>query len=339
MNINNHCVRLNENVRLYFRTRNPMPTFEPSIYSMVSIIDFSISELTIENELEYHAFVILNSDLDQRYLSLNIEYQNCTNETKKIDENLLMTISSTNIAMNDNVEYITFIQNAKVNRMKIMNSIIDIRNNLESIDSIRKKYNKLSKIASKIYVALKNMSYIDSMYQFMLDDFIDCFGKAIKTIFQTSEIAIDVVNDKVQMEKFSKNFSIRIFNLLSYGLYECDRLLLAMNMSFYHEQNFDRLYQDEIDFFSMMTTKMTKTLSEKNPLLWLSDEYWINLMAFKENVSYGKDIVEHFIENDTKWRIWHSSDNPETIDLPVNLMDIRQNKFMVIFLLFLVFLL
>lgn len=331
VNIGNHCIRFNENVHLYFRTRNPMPTFEPPIYSMMSIIDFNTSEMTMEIELEYRAFVILNSNLEQQYRSFYIQYQNCTNEMKKIDENLLMKIASTNIVINDNVKYISLIQNAKENQLKINNVKIDVKNNLENINGHRKKYNKLSKIATKIYVAIKNMSHIDPMYQFMLDDFIDCFEKTIKTIFEMTEIGIDPADDKVRMESFSKNFSNRIYNILSYGLYECDRLLFAMNITFYHEQSFDRLHQDEIDFFAMMTTTMTTTLSEKSPLLWLSEEHWNNLMAFKEYISYGKYIVQQFIENEAKWKIWYLSDNPEIIDLPVNLMDICQSKFMVNF--------
>lgn len=327
VNIGNHTVPFNDDVRLIFRTRNPVPVFEPSVYSMVAIIDFNISELTIEFELKQRAFTILNRNSESQYRSLHSELNSKNIERNEKDEILLTTITTMNIDTID-TQLINNIHEAKENLINLDNCSRNIQDNLKVIRSEYNNYKRFAQIASKIIIAITKLLYINPIYQFVLDDFINCFDASIAHI-QHEKNDFDKTTDyEIRMEIFSKYFSNLILDYLSHRIYECDRLLVALTIVFCLEQSFDRLNLNEIHFFATMDSNEIP-ITTKSPVSWLSDQVWNNIIAFQEQIADGKFIVQDIMENELKWRQWFTSNEPENMDLPVKLTDNRTNKFTV----------
>lgn len=289
---------------------------------MMSIIDFNTSEMTMEIALERRAVGMLSPGLEQEYSAVRGELFNSIDDTASADNSLLATVASANTDVDDNAETVAFVQTAKAKMITAIDASAEARNRLKSLDERRRRqYTAIAAMAARIFGTLSEMSHIDPMYQFSMADSIAIFEQTIQ-----SESAGIEPEDTVQMEKFALNLAKRIYSFIANGILERDRILFGLNIAICLEKSFDRLSQNEIDFFANAMPSNENAIS---PLLWLSDGKWGNLVALQERVAYGRLIAEHFAANETEWKEWCCADNPEAIDLPVHLMAVCQNKFMV----------
>ena len=94
----------------------------------------------------------------------------------------------------------------------------------------RENYRSLARIASKLFFIVNDFAQIDHMYQFALDNYINQFATNIENY-----IAKPSINDSLQekLSDIANRHTEEIFKYACRGLFEKDKLLLAVQMAVY----------------------------------------------------------------------------------------------------------
>ena len=99
---------------------------------------------------------------------------------KKLDDDILRTLSTTKTNLIDDENIIVNLQNSKEVEDKVRQAIENSATQMRKILAARENYRKLAKIASKLFFIINDFALIESMYQFSLDTYIRLFEQTIK---------------------------------------------------------------------------------------------------------------------------------------------------------------
>jgi len=93
------------------------------------------------------------------------------------------------------------------------------------IDEAREHYRLAAARASLLYFILNELNTINPIYQFSLKAFSIVFQKAIEKAEKAEEVRLRVIN-------LIDCISYSVFMYTSRGLFECDKLIFAAQMTF-----------------------------------------------------------------------------------------------------------
>ena len=94
---------------------------------------------------------------------------------KKIDDDILKSLSSAKTSLIDDENIIVNLQESKETEEKVRHDIESSVAQMKKINLARENYKELAKVASKLFFIINDFALIDSMYQFSLDAYIGLF--------------------------------------------------------------------------------------------------------------------------------------------------------------------
>lgn len=292
---------------MFFVTRKSVPSFAPSVYSMTTVIDFDINQDTLVEKLFSVATNVLNPNLENRRTSITNNRRSSTEKMQILERSLVDMIASTDGPLLDNIEIVNRVDSMKSAIESLKSDSIEITRIVENIEIEREIYRGLVNRAANLFITLTEMARVNVFYQYSLTAFIDIF---VSVMNECVEDHTDVSDGRSQM---CSVLTKRIYDFGVIGMMSRDKILFALQIAFNYELCDGRLEQHYLNFF---VDSMTTIPSTASPVNWLTDQQWTNFVMFERNFSPTTSIVRHFQANEQKWREWHSSETPESVDVP-----------------------
>ena len=158
-----------ENFKLYLTTKIPNPHYLPEIFIKVNIINFTVTFEGLEDQLLADVFRNEQPELEMQR-DLNIT--NLARYKKNIIdlENRILKLlnESKTETLLDDVELIVTLENSKETSFDISEKIKESTVLEAQIEEVRNKYRSVSIRGSILFFVIKDLSLIDSMYQYSL---------------------------------------------------------------------------------------------------------------------------------------------------------------------------
>ena len=339
--------------KLYITTKLRGPHYSPETSTKVSIVDFTITQIGLEDQLVGIVAAAEQPEKLEMKTQLTIEGAENNMRLKEIEDAVLKDLSEAEGMILDNTALINTLSEAKSTGDEISAKMAIAAKVEAEIEIVRQLYVPIANIVSVLYFCLADMANItamagfglSAMYQFSLQWFVELF---LKTIAEAEQGKTEVEDGEGNTREatFEESIVDRMHHLdehFLYGLYtstcrcifERDKLLFALQMLMRLKQNYtgsrkklEGFYTAEkLDGFMDMKewrfflTSQTGGVdadplpNPTGPDGWLGAKAWSDFLQLAHLPAF-KGICEDVSENIDSWTLMQDSNTPHQEKLP-----------------------
>ncbi|XP_073981598.1 dynein axonemal heavy chain 7-like isoform X2 [Rhodnius prolixus] len=299
-------VEYNDQFRFYLTTKLRNPHYLPEIAVKVTLINFMITKLGLEDQLLGIIVAKDRPDLEVEKNQLIVQGADNKRELKNLEDRILWTLSSSEGNILEDEAAIQNLSSSKAlsNEIAEKQAVAEVTE--KSIDAARQEYTPIALHSTVLFFSITNLANIDPMYQYSLVWFVNLFKAGI----DNTEKA-EVIEARITLLK--EYFTYSLFVNICRSLFEKDKLLfsliLTVNLMFQANE------MDEAEWVFLLTGGVGLDNPHPNPARWLPTLSWDEICRLNELPTYN-GIQQNFQENLTKWREIFDDVEPHNKELP-----------------------
>lgn len=267
----NATIKYNNKFRLYLTTNLNKPLYSVEIFNKVTVINFALTEEGLEDQLLKTVISRETPAVQEKSIKLSEDITRYKALLKEIEDNMLKILSESQGDILENEKAIELLYAFKLNSDEILekqklHEVAQI-----DVDECRMNYRPIAKHAKELFFCIKDLSNLNSIYQFSLKWFINLFLISIK-ISNRSKILEE------RLKYLHETLTYKLYYAISRSLFENDKIIFSFVLCAKLKLSRKEIDPDEYNFFINRKLQRPETASEQNIISdWLSDESWRNL--------------------------------------------------------------
>lgn len=303
----------NDDFRLYLTTRLANPEYAPTVFSKASIINFTVTESGLEDQLLNVVVRHEKEELEEKREALVLEMAESKTLLKELENSLLAELEGATGYMLDNEELIATLQETKAKGSEVSEKLKLAETTAEEVEVSRNAYRPAAARGSKLFFALSGMSAISPMYEFSLLSYLEVFsGAVVRSPFSPNMgkrlgAIVDALTDAVYVYGCT-------------GLFERHKLTFSLALALKVGEM--EVAPDALDFFLKGNISLTKTprAGEGGGTLGevLSERGWEDLVRLDGEVGGFEGLRASVTGEGSvgEWVEWARLEEPEAAELP-----------------------
>ncbi|OAF70538.1 hypothetical protein A3Q56_01708 [Intoshia linei] len=208
------------NFRLYITTKMPNPHYMPDVCILVTIINFTVTQDGLEDQLLSDVVRLERPDLEEQKNELIIKINNDKNQLKAIEDRILKLLFESEGNILDNEELIDTLNDSKITSDQISIRLEETEQTEKKIQYARDKYRPVAIRGSIMYFIVADLAQIDKMYQFSLKYFKSLFNGTIENSEKNKNL-------KLRLDIILTNTTWDVYRNVSRGLFEDDKVTFS----------------------------------------------------------------------------------------------------------------
>ncbi|XP_045488493.1 dynein beta chain, ciliary [Pieris rapae] len=256
-------VEYSPNFRLILHTKLANPHYKPEMQAQTTLVNFTVTRDGLEDQLLAEVVKAERPDLEELKAELTKQQNEFKIQLKKLEDDLLSRLSSAGENILGDTALIENLETTKKTAADIEKKVSEAKVTSHQIDQAREFYRPAAARASLLYFILNDLNTINPIYQFSLKAFSVVFQKAISKAEESDEVSQRIKN-------LIDCISYSVFQYTSRGLFECDKLIFASQMTFQVLLMSEEISPAELDFFLRFPIKPHVT----SPVDFLSNQSW-----------------------------------------------------------------
>ena len=298
-------VEYNSNFYLYLHTKLSNPHFKPEIQALTTLIDFTVTRTGLEDQLLAKVVRADRPDLQLQKSESTHQQNEYKIVLKKLEDDLLQLLNSVAVEnIFKDTKLVENLESSKKTAAEIEQKVADAKKASLEIDKAREIYRYSASRASLLYFILNDLHRIHPMYQFSLKAFSVVFDKAILKAKKDEDVVVRVRN-------LTDSITYQLFNYTKRGLFECDKLIFTVQMTFQILLMNKEIEPNELDFLLRFPSQPNVT----SPVDFISNLGWGGIKVLSTFDAFRKldiDIEKNYI----RWKKFIESDTPEKGKFP-----------------------
>ena len=294
--------------RIYITTKLPNPHYTPEISTKVTVINFTLAPLGLEDQLLGYVVAEERPDLEEAKNQLIVQNAQMKADLKEIEDQILHRLSSSEGNPVDDQELIDVLQASKIKANEIKAKVEIAEETEKDIDETRAKYVPVARRAQILFFCVADMANIDPMYQYSLEWFVRIFIASIHASAKSEDMdeRIKNIND---YETFS------LYCNVCRSLFEKHKLTFSFVVTCRIKLDKNEINYEE---YRCLLAGGQNKVEEPNPdPTWISDRIWGEIGVL-ENLESFQGMYKSFLDPDTRsdWKRLFDSSSPQTESLP-----------------------
>ncbi|CAB3368449.1 Hypothetical predicted protein [Cloeon dipterum] len=297
-------VEYNSNFRLILHTKLANPHYKPEMQAQTTLINFTVTRDGLEDQLLAEVVKAERPDLEQLKAELTKQQNDFKIMLKSLEDDLLSRLSSAGANILGDTALVENLETTKQTAAEIEQKVTEARVTSTQIDEAREHYRPAAARASLLYFILNDLNTINPIYQFSLKAFSIVFQKAIERASPAEEVRLRVRN-------LIDCITHSVFMYTSRGLFECDKLIFAAQMTFQILLRNEEISAPELDFL----LRFPVTPHVHSPVDFLSNNSWGAIRSLAARDEFRN--LDRDIESSTKrWKKLVECECPEKEPFP-----------------------
>jgi dynein heavy chain len=283
-------VEWDDNFRLYFTTKLPNPHYSPEIMGKVMIINYSVTQDGLSNQLLNVVVKHERPDLEESFSSLVKEMGENADILAQLEDTLLKELSSSEGNILDNSELIATLANTKTKATDISAKMEQASFTKSEIVKARQVYIPCAMRGSIIFFAMGGLpGLFDHMSGITYKIYEVSLESYLKVFVYSLDQAKKHVNLDTRLDYMNKSLTENFYDYTCTGIFEKHKLMFSFQLCSMIMDNAGTLDRRELDFFLKGDTSIEAATSAKpESAHWLSDGGWKDILCLtklKEEVS------------------------------------------------------
>ncbi|KAJ8736094.1 hypothetical protein PYW08_006750 [Mythimna loreyi] len=256
-------VEYSPSFRLILHTKLANPHYKPEMQAQTTLVNFTVTRDGLEDQLLAEVVKAERPDLEDLKAELTKQQNQFKIQLKSLEDDLLSRLSSAGDDILGDTALVENLETTKRTAADIEKKVAEAKITSKEIDVAREFYRPASARASLLYFILNDLNTINPIYQFSLKAFSVVFQKAISRAEPADGLAARIKN-------LIDCISFSVYQYTSRGLFECDKLIFASQMTFQVLLMSEEVSPVELDFFLRFPIKPHVT----SPVDFLSNQSW-----------------------------------------------------------------
>ena len=209
--------------KIYLATRDPSATFPPDICSRTTLVNFTVTQSSLQTQSLSDVLKAERPDVDERRTNLIKLQGEFKVHLLQLEKRLLQALNESrgNILEDDVV--IQTLETLKNESAEISKKMESTEGVMAEVDKITLQYNIIARSCSAVFAVLEQLHYLNHFYQFSLQYFLDIFH----TVLHNKHLAGES-NHNVRRDIIVNNLFVTAYQRTSLGLLQKDKITVAM---------------------------------------------------------------------------------------------------------------
>jgi dynein heavy chain len=287
--------------RFYMTTKLPNPHYTPELQIKVTIINFTVTQKGLEEQLLADVVRYERADLEQRADRTVVEIAEGRGQLKEIEERILGLLVSSTGNILDNEALINALADAKKTSDAVTQNLEVAEATQRDIMGARDRYRPVATRGSLIYTVIASIAGIEHMYQYSLDFFKRLF---LQTLKRTE--ASDDVDQRVAT--LLPAVTLDSYRTVCRGLFERDKQLFAFLMVAEIFRENGTITDDEWQFF--LKGSEGERFGDDSWPEWTTEATWNEVLALCSKLPLQFEPLKDDIwTGEAEWSTWAASDD------------------------------
>jgi dynein heavy chain len=211
----------NPNFRCYLTTRMPNPHFSPELQARTTVVDFTVTQFGLEEQLLGHVIQREQRPLEEQLKVLLEEVTTNTKALLRLDEQLLERLAENTGNLLDDDELVDVLAVTKAKAIAVNEKLSAAGEMRKGINEKRESYRPVATRGSVLYFSIVDMAGVNKMYQVSLDQFRSIFDRSIEQADKAATPAKRVYN-------IIDTLTYNVYRYMNRGLYESDKVVFKL---------------------------------------------------------------------------------------------------------------
>ena len=293
---------------LYLTTKLSNPAYSPEVSSKVAIIDFTVTQKGLEDQLLARVVYTERSELEAERVNVFESVMENKRLIKELEDSLLSRLTSTVGSLIDDESLISVLHETKDTAQMVNQKLAVAAEMEQKINIAREEFRPVATRGSILYFLIVEMSQVNVMYQNSLKQFLHLFDGSISKAMRTPNIAERVQSILATLNREVWQATLR-------GLYEQHQFLFTLLMAIKIDLHAGTLTHNEFMKFIKGGASLDLNAVPPKPFKWILDVTWLNLVELSTLPPFA-DILQQVQENEREWRSWVEKEKPELEEIP-----------------------
>ena len=295
---------------IYLVTRLPNPHFSPEDQSRCTMVDFTVTQKGLEDQLLGRVIQKEQRSLEESLKAVLEEVTTNTKSLIQLDQLLLERLSENTGNLLDDEELITVLADTKQRSTDVKEKLVAAAEMRKSINSKRELYRPVATRGSVLYFTIVDMANVNCMYQTSLDQFQGIFDSSM-------DISEKSPQPPKRVHNIVDTMTYITYRYIKRGLYESDKMSFKLILAFKILIAAEKLEPRLVNLFLRGGGSMDLSQVKSKPVLWLPDDAWLNALQIAQSYIYFKDLPLDLETNENAYLSWYNNNEPEKFTVPV----------------------
>lgn len=307
MKIGDNTIPYNDTFRFFMTTKLSNPHYAPEVSVKVSLLNFTITEGGLEEQLLGVVVGEELPELSQQKVNLVMEGAAMNKQLYDIESEILYLLSNSQGNILDDTVLIETLATSKKTSEEIKERMREAAIIEAEIVVQSEHYRPVAKRASLLYFVIADLGYVDPMYQYSLQWFTSLFIRGIGCAASSNAIEQRVVN-------LNDYFTFSVYNNICRSLFERHKLLFSFIMCVKIQQGEDNIDPKEYRF--LLSGISPEVVEHPMPQsAWLERNVW-DALCTMSGLERFKELPVLFEENLSAWQTIFDSPDPHRMTMP-----------------------
>ena len=300
------------NFRLFMTSRLANPHFSPELAAKTTIIDFTVTQDGLEQQLLGRLISKEQKHLEEQLTQLNEEVTYNTKVLAEYDASLLERLAMSDGNLLDDEKLIDVLAEIKLKSKEVAEKLTESREKTIEIGEKREQFRPVAARGAVLYFCVVEMTLVNWMYNTSLQQFLDLFDYGIDKSAKTQ-----LVKDRVS--NIINCMTYKVYRYINRGLFEADKVTFKLQMCLKILMKAGQLNQSDVG----MLLKSGAGIDDRNKKFnWMDQKLWLNILALSkhkfnnEPAGFFKDIVEKIQRYEKEWKKFLDDNQPENAIIP-----------------------
>lgn len=309
INILDRMCEYNDDFQLYMTTRLSNPHFSPELQARTMIVDFTVTQKGLEEQLLARVIQKEQKSLEEQLLRVQSELNTNTKALIALDALLLDRLSANTGNLLDDLELITVLASTKVKATEVNDKIVAAEDMKKGIDEKREHYRPVATRGSVLYFGIVDFAIVNVMYQISLDQFLVLFKKAID-VSERSSLSQKRVSNIID------TLTYIVYRYMNRGLYEKDKLSFLLMITLKILVTAECLNPSDITLFLKAGASRKLSSDQPKPFHWMTNQAWLNVVQLATEKAHFRNLLGDLERSEAFWKKWYEDNEPERLPLP-----------------------
>jgi dynein heavy chain, axonemal len=173
-------VRVHCNFKLFLTTREARPRFSPDLQILTTLVDFTVSEMALSEQLLGVTVALQCPELEKRKQSIRLSLAKLQNELKELEDDLLLALSSSQGDVLSNKTLVESLEHTKTTARDVSVQVEEAHFAAEEADAARRVYVPIAERGVLMFSIWEALRQVDPLYQLSLESFMRVYILSIQ---------------------------------------------------------------------------------------------------------------------------------------------------------------
>jgi len=304
-------VEVHKDFRLFLHTKLSNPHFPPEIQAETTLVNFTVTEDGLEDQLLARVVKKERPDLEQQKADLMRQQNEFKIKLKEIEDSLLFQLATAEGDLTENIELIENLEESKRVSVEISEKAEIAQTTEKEINETREGYRIVATRAALLFFMLTSLVRVHSLYMYSLASFVTVFERAIDLTAPDEEL-------EGRLKKLIENITYTVWHFTRRGLFEKHKLTICTQLLLLTLKKAGKVDPEELEYLMTGKSALEYPTVPDEMKKFMNEGMWGRIHHLKNVPGFG-DVVDD-IKNNPKslkaWRAWVEEDKAEKGPFP-----------------------